>query len=315
MQSIQIFFWEKIIVSYTERNSMKVLVFGSTGFIGQTVAEHLSKSHEVHTTTRAESISDNQHTVDLLQPEAVRKVIELVQPEIIVNAAGIVDPNADTMQNVSFTQNILNGITQSNIDPSKVIIFGSAGEYGRVQPGEIPVHESVPLRAESGYGYAKKLEEEAALSYGNENDLPVIVARIFNPIGRGMAEKFLVSRLKKQIEEYKEGKRESLELNRKDSKRDYIAVGDIALAIAAIAEGKPTHNVYNIGSGKSMSNGDLLQLMVKSSKIIGDPNILETSEQPEAMVASEADITRISQDFNWAPKHSISATLEEIMND
>jgi len=143
----------------------------------------------------------------------------------------------------------------------------------------------------------------------------IVVARIFNPIGVGMAEKFFVSRVKKQIEEYITGERTSLEISRKDSSRDYIAVDDIANAIRVLAENNTKHTVYNIGSGISMSNGELLQLMVSSSKIEDEPEIVETFADPEPLVASQADITRIQQEFNWKPQHSIAAIVEEIMND
>ncbi len=298
-----------------EANNVKVLVFGATGFIGKAVSEGLSNNHDVHTTTRFEATNEREHAVDLLSPDAVRKVIELVQPEVIINAAGIIDPNADVSQNVTFTDNILNGVVESGLVPKRIITFGSAAEYGLVSPDELPVSENLTLRAGAGYGHAKILEEEKALSYRDSHDLPVVVARIFNPIGPKMADKFLVSRLKSQIKEYQRGARDSLEISRKDSTRDYVAISDIASAIRALAEGEPKHSVYNIGSGTTMSNGDLLQLMVKSSKIEGEPEVRETSQDPEPTVASKADITRMKQDFNWEPRHSIADTVEEIMND
>lgn len=294
---------------------MKVLIFGSTGFIGKAVLENLSTGHEVYTTTRSEATGYNEYSVDLLKLDAVRKVIELVRPEVIINAAGIVDPNADTMQNVSFTKNILQATSESENKPHRVIIFGSAGEYGHVLPGEIPVSEEVPLRASSGYGYAKKIEEQTALTIAENDNLPIVIARIFNPIGLNMAEKFLVSRLKKQINEYKQGTRNALELSRKDAERDYIAVDDIASAIRCLIEASPMHSIYNIGSGSSMSNDDLLKLMIDSSKLEGDPRVIETSSEPEQSVASRANIARITHEFNWIPQRSIAAIVEEIMND
>jgi len=294
---------------------MKVLIFGATGFIGKAVNESLSEHHEVHQTTRLETTNDRQYAVDLLSRDAIKKVINFVQPEVIINAAGVVDPGADVFQNVTFTDNILNSVVEAGLKPRRIVTFGSAGEYGQVPLAELPVDEATELRANAGYGYAKKQEEEKALSYRSQYELPVVVARIFNPIGIGMADKFLVSRLKKQIEQYRNGDRNSLEISRKDSERDYIAVSDIATAIRALIEGNPVHSVYNIGSGASMSNGDLLQLMIKSSKIESIPKVVETLAEPEPTVASRADITRIQQELGWAPKQSIADIVEEIMND
>jgi len=294
---------------------VKVLIFGSSGFIGRSLVENISNGHDVYTTTRLKPRTSREHSVDLLEKDSIEKVISTVCPDIIINAAGIVDPSDDTMQNITFTRNLLNAITNTGCLPRRVIIFGSAGEYGNVNPDEIPVSEHVPLRASTGYGYAKRLEEEYALSRGRESGIPVLVVRVFNPLGKGMADKFLVSRLKKQIKEYSKGVRSSLDVSRNDSERDYIAVDDISSAVRCLVDGSPAHQVYNIGSGVAMSNVTLLQLMLKGSTIGEDPRVIETADQPELPVASQADIKRIQQEFGWAPQHNIADIVEEIMND
>jgi GDP-4-dehydro-6-deoxy-D-mannose reductase len=293
---------------------MKVLLFGASGFIGRIIYNNLSVDHEVHATTRLGEVSDLEHNVDLLDVASIGRIIKIVQPDIVINAAGIINLDADVTENFIFTKNILKSIVETNVNPKSVIICGSASEYGNILENELPVNENVPLRAVTGYGLAKKIEELAALEY-RKKGVPVIVVRIFNPIGPGMAEKFLVPRLKKQLNEYLAGDRASLQLSRKDSNRDYISVGDIAAAIRVLIEGKPVHSVYNIGSGIAMSNGNLLQLMINSSKIKDVPVITETSNEPERLIASQADITRIQQEFNWKPEHTIADTVEEIMND
>ena len=293
---------------------MKILIFGASGFIGKAIRKNLSVDHEVIAAVRSQTPIADEVTVDLLDKKAVTNVIAGVQPDVIINSSGIVDPTADTMQNVEFTRNILEAVLSSGAQVSRIIISGSAGEYGRIEEGELPVNEDTPLRADAGYGLAKKLEEQAALEY-REKGLDVVIARIFNPIGVNMAEKFFVSRIKKQIKEYLAGERTSLEISRKDSSRDYIAVEDIAAAIRVLVEGNPIHSTYNIGSGVPMSNGELLQLMLNSSKIGNDPVIVETAIEPEPLIANQADIMRLQQEFNWKPQHNIADIVEEIMND
>ena len=295
---------------------MKILLFGATGFIGRVIRKNLSVGHEVIAAVRSDTPGDDEVFVDLLDQKSIQVALNQLKPDVIVNSAGIVDPNADTMLNVEFTKNIFEAALISEAPVRKVIISGSAGEYGRIlSKEELPVSEETPLRADSGYGLAKKLEEETALKYHEKGFPGVVVARIFNPIGVGMADKFLVSRIRKQIYEFVDGKRTSLEISRKDSTRDYIAVDDIASAIRVLVEGNASHTVYNIGSGTAMSNGDLLQLMVSSSKIEHEPEVVETSDQPEPLVASRADITRIQNEFHWTPKYTIADIVEEIMND
>ena len=294
---------------------MRILIFGASGFIGQAVKKALMIDHEVFTTTRSAPTGQNEYSVDLLEANSVMAAINSIRPEVIINTAGIVDAQADPNQNVTFTQNILQAVIDIQLVPKKIIISGSAGEYGYIQGDELPVKETTPLRADTGYGAAKKAEDEMARKFGADHQLPVIVARIFNPIGIGMAEKFFVSRIKKQIQEYVAGERTVFEVSRKDSLRDYIAVNDVASAFLALVEGEPKHDVYNIGSGIATTNNELLQLMIESSKIDTDVEVFETSQEPELLVANQADISRIRQDLGWSPRRNISDTVEEIMND
>jgi GDP-4-dehydro-6-deoxy-D-mannose reductase len=118
----------------------------------------------------------------------------------------------------------------------RIIICGSAGVYGQVEKQELPVKETTPLRASSPYALSKKAEEDVAISLGEKYKLPVTIARIFNPIGRNMGQKFLITSLLNQVKQLQSGERNQLEVSRLDSERDYVAVEDIAHAIRTIAQ-------------------------------------------------------------------------------
>ena len=290
---------------------MKVLVFGSDGFIGRNVCSELENNHEVTKATRYATVDGNSVQVDLLDQDSVGRALKSVHPEVIINCAGIVDVSLDTDLNIAFTKNILEQASKLG-GIKKIIISGSAGEYGKVNPDNIPVGEDAPLNADSGYGLSKSQEEQFALEYGKKNNINVVVVRIFNPIGQNMAERFLLMRLLNQVWEFKLGKREVIEVARLDAKRDYVSVKDIATAIRSIIEGDNKESVYNIGSGQSTTNGELLEIILKNSKLEARPNIVETSSEPESLVAVQADISRISNEFKWSPIHTIDEVVSEI---
>lgn len=290
---------------------MKILVFGADGFIGRNVCDELEKAHEVIRVVRDASLGAKAAVADLLVPNDVKSVINKYRPEVVINCAGVVGGGADVDQNVQFTKNILEQVCAvGGVD--KVIISGSAGEYGKADPGSIPVNEDVPLRADIGYGLSKVKEERFALEFGEEHGINVIVLRIFNPIGENMANKFLLTNLLQQINEFKSGRGSEVRLSRLDAKRDYISVRDIARAFKVIAEGKPRDHVYNVGSGSSITNGKLLELIIQSSKLKFRPEIIEISESPEPLVAVQADIKRISDEFGWRPSESIENLIRGI---
>jgi GDP-4-dehydro-6-deoxy-D-mannose reductase len=291
---------------------MKVLVFGSDGFIGRNVCLALEDNHEVVKAVQYAADRDgNRVQVDLIDQTSISDALNKVKPEVIVNCAGIVGTGNDTDLNIQFTKNILEQVAQTS-GIKEVIICGSAGEYGLVSPENIPVSEGAPLNANSGYGLSKLNEEHFAIDYGEKHNIKVVVLRIFNPIGREMADKFLLMKLMAQVHELKAGKRDSVELTRLDSKRDYISIKDVASAFKAVVDGNPKNSVYNVGSGTSTTNGELLELILKNSKLDNEPQIKETSNEVEPLVAIQADITRISDEFGWRPVHPIGEVIREI---
>ena len=292
---------------------MKVALFGASGFVGSAVYEALRNDHEVFRIGRSEAGEDNEFKVDLLANKAIETALTEINPDVIINAAGIVDTSQDTTLNEAFTRNILEATHASGVTPKLVLLTGSAGVYGEVD--SLPVAEDAPLRASAGYGLAKLQEEKTAHELGAEYNQKVVVTRIFNPIGKGMAEKFFVVRVKKQIQEAEAGERDEIEISRKDSLRDYTAVEDVADAIRRIVEGNPAHDVYNIGSGIPTSNGELLQIMLKDSTVEDRIGVTETLSSPEPLVAGQADVTRIKEEFSWRPTKDLADVVKEIMAD
>lgn len=297
---------------------MRVLVCGADGFLGNTVASVLERDHEVYFGVRENPDEPQKRVlIDLGNKSNVQSVLSRIRPEVIVNCAGIVDPAGDVSQNVAFTRNILESVEEESVDVKKIILAGSAGEYGVVAPEELPVTEDTPLCATSDYAKSKIDEITFAKEFAAQHSLNVVEARIFNPIGPGMHERFLVSRIIQQIREIKAGtrNRDGLEINRLDAARDYIDVRDVAEAIHALIEHTTRYSEYNIGSGHSMTNKELIDRLLRYSDVGGEVNVIELSAHAEPSVASAADITRVSSDTGWRPNISIDQTIQDIVKE
>jgi len=296
---------------------MKIVVFGAGGFVGRSVCQALEHIHDVYRVSRNYS-GNNPKMIkaDLLDPESIRRLFRDVHPDAVVNCAGIVDSSQNVSLNMIFTKNILSACGQS---PSihKIVIAGSAAVYGALDTSqELPVGEEYRLHSKQGYGLSKRQEEGIALRFASENsDVSVVVLRIFNPIGVGMAKKFFVSSLIHQVKAVVEGKNDRISISRLDSSRDYISIEDVADAFVTVIEGRPSHTIYNVGSGKSTFNKEILDFVIKSSKIDEVPGIVETSSTPEERVASQADIGRIKQDLQWQPTRNIEDVIERIVHE
>ena len=130
-----------------------------------------------------------------------------------------------------------------------------------------------------------------------------------------MHPRFLISRIMQQVQEVNAGTRDVIEISRLDSKRDYVYIGDVARALQALTEGQPKETVYNLGSGVSTSNDQLIELILNNSKLIRRPTITETSLQAEPLVAIQADISRLREEFGWRPLSTIEEAVKEIIHD
>jgi len=297
---------------------MKYLLIGSNGFIGKSVARVLGEAkNDLYLADRGNTDEGKNVSIDLFDKKSIENAIAKVNPDVIINLAGNVENSEKALEiNPVFTRNLLDVILDTKNDNiKKIIITGSAGEYGEVKK-EGSVDENQPLLGQSFYARSKIEETSLAMDYKKKHGLPINIVRIFNPIGVGMHPRFLIPSLIRQVKEISDGQVSLISINRLDSKRDYANVRDIARAIVLISEKEKTNKtVYNLGSGKATSNKELIDIVIKACGIKKKLSIKELSDNPEPKVADMANITRIQDEFGWEPEISLENTILEIKNE
>lgn len=294
---------------------MKVLVIGADGFVGRNTVKELRKDASLDVVTASRKGTEDL-VVDLSDYSSVEAAIKSAEPGVIVNCAGVVANNKNAFKNGEFCRNLFEAIVARGALYPRVIIAGSAAEYGVVErPG--PVNEDTPLNATSDYGKSKIEEEVIARKYAEAYGIDLVVARIFNPIGPDMGDKFLLTSLLKQIDEYRDGNAANISVSRLDAMRDYIDMRDLASAIHHFVtiDNIDHHIVQNVGSGVSTSNGEILENILRLVELDEKPTIIETRTEPEPLYASCADISRIKSEYNWEPKYDLVSTIEEIIHE
>ncbi len=293
---------------------MRILVLGAGGFIGGQLTNYLATDHDVWGGKLKPGGARDVH-IDLLNKATIKQALKTVRPEAVINCAGVVENSPKAKLNIEFTRNLLEVIEELNLELKRIVISGSAAEYGVVENDSQAIPENAPLNAKSEYGKSKLRESQLALKYQQDKGFPIVVARIFNPIGLGMHPRFIVPNILAQIEDIKLGGMNQIKVSRLDAKRDYIDVRDIAGAIQAIIENTPADSVYNVGSGISTSNQTLIELLVKYSGLAAQAELVQTEPRPEQPIASKADISRIRQELGWAPRTSIEQSIKDITHD
>jgi nucleoside-diphosphate-sugar epimerase len=289
----------------------RCLVIGSNGFIGRHICTALvSKGYIVGAADRTKS---SALYVDLLNEATIQNVIARFRPDYIINAAGIVENNNKANLNPILTKNLLSVVAKMQDKPKRIVIMGSASEYGEIDDYNRAIPEEASLNPTSPYSISKMKETKIAERFHKSEDMDIIVARVFNPIGNGMGPRFLVSNILKQLFENSP----NIIISRLDTMRDYIDVRDVANAVVSFVEKKSSnhHLVQNIGSGKPTSNGELLGLILSKLNLKELPVIIESLDKPEKIYAAKADIRRIKKEFGWQPRLTLDESITEIVNE
>jgi nucleoside-diphosphate-sugar epimerase len=274
----------------------KILVTGSSGFIGKKVVRKLDK-FEIMTDS-----NDSEH-IDLQNREQIMK---LDSADVVIHLGGKT-PQSELKwseyfdNNVIGTLNILEYCIQKKV---KKIIYVSSYVYGN--PKYCPVDENHPINPHNAYTESKYLGERLCEFYCNRSDLNLIILRPFNIFGESMKEGFLITNL---INSVKTGKK--VTIVNKNSKRDFLHVDDFVDLIIKLIDRNFKFEVFNVGAGESHSFEEIIEKIEKTTSQKINVNYEENKEIFIDDITS--DISKIKNQIDWQPKIKFDEGLERML--
>ncbi|MCK4706697.1 MAG: NAD-dependent epimerase/dehydratase family protein [Gammaproteobacteria bacterium] len=272
---------------------MNILVTGSSGFVGSHLLAYLkghSNSHCIGLARASSKDSENDTVIcDLNNKSQVDKLIKKLQPSLIFHAAGSFsnDFETDFQNNVRCTKNILDSVKE-NSPTSRVLLMGSAAEYGEISNDENPVTEDHPLKPISIYGWSKAAQTQLAHLYVKTYGVNIVIARTFNLIGKGMSDKLFVGRVERQIDAVLSGEAENISVGSLDAERDYIDIENACAMYYAIAIKGKAGEAYNVGSGTAISMKDLLNNLLHQAGL--DESVIDKNTNHKNTPHSEVSV-------------------------
>ena len=211
-------------------------------------------------------------------------------------------PNAFLEFNFQTTLNALE-LTRKN---EANFIFISSYMYGK--PEYLPIDEKHPLAPHNPYAYSKLIGEQLSKCYYDSFNIPTIILRPFNLYGIGQNDNFLIPSIIKQT---KNGK---IELNDPRPKRDFLFIDDfIELVYKIITNPQAGFNIFNIGSGVSISVKKIVDIIVNFNEI--KPNVFYKNEYRKNEVMDlVANFNSVKEIYQWIPKTTIEQGLKNLIN-
>jgi len=312
---------------------MRVFITGVTGFAGSHLAEYILANKpevKVYGLVRWRSRMDNVlgirdkvelHEGDIKDYVSLKRCLKDIKPDYIFHlAAQSFVPTswrlpAETLSiNAVGQVHLFEAVLDLGLTP-RIQVAGSSEEYGQVNPDEIPMKETNPLRPLSPYAVSKVTQDLLGYQYYRSYGLEVVRTRGFNHTGPRRGEVFVTSNFAKQIAEIEAKKKPAvIHVGNLEAKRDFTDVRDMVQAYWLSLEKGQAGEVYNLGTGRAYAMQEVLDLLLSLSKVKVkvevDPARLRPSDVPILL----PDCSKFVSLTGWKPRIPFAKTLEDLLN-
>ncbi len=308
----------------------RVLITGVSGFVGKYLAEKCrscypnAKLYGIYRSLETASAkADGIHPLiaDVISAQSMYEAIAQSRPDLIFHLAAQSSVAqswknpVETLQiNAEGLLHLLEAVRQEELKP-RVVVIGSSEQYGRVPGNENPIKEECSFKPGNPYGISKVTQDFYAFQYFVAYNLPIMRVRAFNHFGPCQAPMFVVASIARQIAMIEAGKKEAiLNIGNLRARRDFLPVEDVVNAYIAVAERGHAGEAYNVGSGKSYTIGEIVEMFLRhtSFPIAVQEDITYMREADHLLML--ADITRVRAHTGWEPALNMECALERTLD-
>jgi len=253
------------------------------------------------------------HQVDVREPAQVHNLVRTTVPDEVFHLAGSSIGTADDLFRVNHqgTVNILQAV-RTWANRARVLLVGSAAEYGRVDPNSLPVTEAAACQPLTPYGASKLAATRAGLDAAHASGLKVVVARPFNVVGRGIPRALVVGAvIERMWQVLRSGGDPIVKVGGLDSIRDFIDVEDVVAGYLKMLRSDHWGEIFHLCSGRGHSIGSVVSLLLSFA-----PRPLRLQIEPELARLSGPNVVigsaeKAKELLDFVPTKPLEQSLHE----
>ena len=305
----------------------KALITGIAGFAGSHLAQFLLSQkirvfgfyHPAHATENLVQIKKNLNlfACDILKKKDLARHLKKINPDYVFHLAAFSSP-PQSFQNPKKTleNNILGQLNLLETlalmkSLAKILVVGSADEYGKIDEKLLPANENIPLAPLSPYAVSKVAQDMLGYQFYLHQKLNIVRVRPFNHIGPGQSPNFVVSAFASQIVQLEIRGGGSIKVGNLESYRDFTDVRDMVKAYFVALEKGTLGEVYNIGSGKPVKIALILKLLLSLSSVKITVQKDRRRLRPGDIKIIYCDYSKFKKQTGWQPKIALEKTLSD----
>lgn len=289
---------------------MRAFVTGATGFVGAHLMAHLADS--------GDEVVPAAPELDITDRDATDAAVRDARPEVVYHLAAMTHvgeswsaPARVMRVNVEGTLNVLDAARVHRVQ--RVLVVGSAEEYGRVDPHDLPLSEDAPLRPVTPYAASKVAASFLALQAHLGSGLETVRVRAFSHTGPGQTPRFLVPALAARVAAAEADGSRTIAVGSLDPIRDISDVRDVVRAYRLLVEHGRAGEVYNVSRGEGVAVAEiaeqLLALAARPLELRVDPELVRPVEVPRLV----GDSSKLRAETGWSPKYSLEDTVTDVL--
>lgn len=295
----------------------KVLVTGGAGFVGRHVCQRLEAFKP------AAIVAPSIAEYDLREPAAIRDVLAVHRPDVIIHLAAVVGGIGANRENPGryFYDNLVMGVhlieEARRAGVRKVVSIGTICSYPKHTP--VPFQEAdlwngYPEETNAPYGLAKKMLIVQGAAYRAQYGFNAVTLLPVNMYGPGdnfdPQTSHVIPALIRKVLEAQESGRDFVEVwGTGAASREFLFVRDAADAICLATDRYNEPDPVNIGAGREIRIRELAELICELCGYQGQ--IRWDASKPDGQPRRCLDTRRAREKFGWTAKTDLRSGLIE----